>query len=565
MSERTDAAAPAGEDATGTGGGLLRRAGGWPYRVFLTLALGFGIVGVTRVWWAALGMWKDEAGIANNLRRDYLALTGHLKYDQVAPVGWLWLEKTLVEVIGPGDRVLRLPAFVGALAVLCLGTLVARRAIGRLGAVAVAGLLAVSPVLLVYAGELKQYTWEAGIALALILLGAWAYETLRWRGLAPVLRRPWPVVAWVAATGVAVFVSYSAILVVAGVTAALMCLHALRRSWADAGWLAALTAPAGATAAFLVYRRHQFSFYPGQTDYFRGGTAPAGAGPGEFLSWLPFMWSRFVIAPMSWGWPWLVLLLAVIGVVAMWRRNRLWAAMLLMVFLAALGGAAVRGYPMVSRPAIYLIAPTVLLVVAGVEGLLRATATLLRQARATPRLRVPAVAAAVAMLAVLVGAAAMVRPVAGTVRKEVAQPLGKEALRDALANVAPQLRPGDKLLVYYFGNAVTTWYAPLLGIENEIYHVRLCQPNSPDTKETGLYEKLAGAERVFYVQGRLNATTRRDNFQVSLQALDAMGTIQEQHDAPRDRIGPHSWALVDIDQVPPVPRPGPDDPCLELY
>ncbi|HTF11763.1 MAG TPA: hypothetical protein VK659_26665, partial [Asanoa sp.] len=55
------------------------RLGGWSYRILLALVLGIGIFGATRVWWAALGMWKDEAGIANNLLRSYGLLTGHLK------------------------------------------------------------------------------------------------------------------------------------------------------------------------------------------------------------------------------------------------------------------------------------------------------------------------------------------------------------------------------------------------------------------------------------------------------------------------------------------------------
>ncbi|GIF64837.1 hypothetical protein Ais01nite_28720 [Asanoa ishikariensis] len=522
------------------------------YRVLLGSALAVGVVGVTHVWWAGLGMWKDEASIANNLRRCYLALTGNLHYDQVAPVGWLWLEKTLLGVVGADDRVLRLPSYAGALVVLGLGAFIARRAIGRAGAVAVVALLAVSPMLLVYAGELKQYTFEAAVALALLVLGAWAHEALRWNGFS----YDWRSATWVAATGVAVFVSFSAILVTAAVTMALVGLLALRRAWADAGWQAALSAPAALAAAFLVWWRHRFSFYPNQADYFVNGTAPRNAGPSELLAWLPKMWTTFVTAPMSWRFGWLVLLLMIVGVVALWRRDRLWAAMLTMVFVTAVGAAALRGFPMVGRPAIYLIAPTVLLVVAGLVGIVRAVV-----AGATFRGR-----AVVATLAVLACGLAMVRPVAGTVRKEIAAPLGKEALRDALRDVSGQVRPGDVVLVYYFGNPVTTWYSPYLDLGNDVFHVRLCQPTSPEEKKIRLYETLAGAKRVFYVQGRLNATTRRDNFDVSLRALDAIGTVQERHDAPRDRIGPHSWALVDITEAPPFSPPAsPPNPCLEMY
>ncbi|WP_143050046.1 hypothetical protein [Asanoa ishikariensis] len=502
---------------------------------------------MSRVWWAGLGLWKDEAGIANNLNRSYLALTGHLTYEQVAPVGWLWLEKTILEVFGAGDRVVRLPSYLGALAVLGLATLIAHRAIGRAGAVVVAGLLAVSPTLLVYSGELKQYTWEAGVAVALLVLGAWAHGAIRWAG-----RGLWSSVAWVAATGVAVFVSYSAILVVAAVTAAVVAMHALRRAWADAAWQAALSVPAGLAAVFLVARRHQFSFYPGQTDYFENGTAPKGAGVRELLAWPPDLWRQFVGTPMHWQLGWLTLLLMVVGVVALWRRQPVWAALLASVFVVAFGGAAARGYPMTSRPATYLIAPAVLLVVAGLDGLVRAV-----RGRGRP------VLATVALVAVLVGVAVMVRPVYGTVRKEVAVPQGKEALRDALRDISGQVREGDLVLVYYFGKAVTEWYRPQLDLGEQVLYVRLCQPDSAVEARTSLWESISQAKRVFYVQGRLNATTRRDNFDVSVQALATIGTVKERHDAPRDRIGPHSWALVEINRTQPAPT-SVAEPCLEL-
>lgn len=567
LDSRTDA--PERVDASAgrirSRGPVLASVVEWSSRVLLVLALGVGVFGVTRVWWSAVPMWKDEASIANNLRRSFLQLTGHLTYDQVAPVGWLWLEKLLLEVVGPDDRVLRFLPYLGALTVLCLGAFIARRAIGRFAAVAVAVMLAFAPSLLVYAGETKQYDWEAGIALVLLVLGAWAHQAIRWQGWASA-RRSWPAAAWVTVTGVAVFVSFSAILVTAAVTMALLCLHAARRAWADLAWQAGLSLPAGLTAAFLVTWRHRFSFYPDQTDYFVGGTAPEGAGLPEILDWLPFMWSRFVTAPMGWRFGWLVLLLMVAGLVALWWRNRVWAVLLLMVFACGVGGGALRGFPVVSRPAIYLIAPTILLVVAAVDGLVRVSAGLFRRGRATPWYHLPAAVAAALAVAAAVGVGTIAGPGAETAAKEIAQPLGKDALRDALRDISGKVRPGDVVLVYYFGNPVTKWYRPYLDLGPAVYHVRLCRPTTPVEKQMAVYEKIAGAKRVFYVEGQLNATTRKDHFEVTLRLFDSIGTVVEQHDGRGDRIGPHSWALVELEPFQPTPRPMTgDEPCLEIY
>lgn len=559
--ERVDASA----DRSRSRGPALAGVVEWSYRVLLVLALGVGIFGVTRVWWSAVPMWKDEASIANNLRRSFLQLTGHLTYDQVAPVGWLWLEKLLLEVVGPDDRVLRILPYLGALTVLCLGAFIARQAIGRFAAVAVVVMLAFAPTLLVYAGETKQYAWEAAIALVLLVLGAWAHQAIRWQGWAAALRS-WPAAAWVAVTGVAVFVSFSAILVTAAVTMALLCLHAARRAWADLGWQAGLSLPAGLTAAFLVSWRRRFSFYPDQTDYFVGGTAPEGAGPREILDWLPFMWSKFIAAPMGWRLGWLVLLLMVAGVAALWWRSRVWAVMLLMVFACGVGGGAVRGFPVVSRPAIYLIAPTILLVVAAVDGLVRVSARLFQHGKAMSWYHLPAAVAAGLAVAAAVGVGVIAGPGAEKAAKEIAHPLGKDALRDALRDISGKVQPGDVVLVYYFGNPVTKWYRPYLDLGPAVHHVRLCRPTTPVEKQVAFFENIAGAKRVFYVEGQLNATTRKDHFEVTLRLFDSIGTVVEQHDGRGDRIGPNSWALVELEPFQPTLRPMTgDEPCLEAY
>src|SRR5690606_38312461 len=65
-----------------------------------------------------------------------------------------------------------------SLTLLILGPLAAYRAAGRFAALLTAALLAVSARLMKFAGELKQYSVEAAIAAALLLLGNWLYGRL---------------------------------------------------------------------------------------------------------------------------------------------------------------------------------------------------------------------------------------------------------------------------------------------------------------------------------------------------------------------------------------------------
>ena len=83
-----------------------------------------------RLWQYAAGasLWADEANMALNIvERPLARLLGPLDYRQVAPPGWLVLEKLAVLVFGEGEHALRLIPLLGSLAALPLGWHVARR------------------------------------------------------------------------------------------------------------------------------------------------------------------------------------------------------------------------------------------------------------------------------------------------------------------------------------------------------------------------------------------------------------------------------------------------------
>ena len=102
------------------------------------IALALGTAGALLRLWQYFGrgtLWIDEAAIARNvLARSPAALLQPLDFAQIAPKGFLLIEKLAVDTFGASDRVLRLYAILTALAALPLFYPLARRVLSERGA-----------------------------------------------------------------------------------------------------------------------------------------------------------------------------------------------------------------------------------------------------------------------------------------------------------------------------------------------------------------------------------------------------------------------------------------------
>ncbi|MEO0733646.1 MAG: hypothetical protein AAFZ52_12490, partial [Bacteroidota bacterium] len=122
-------------------------------------------------WWPARALFLDEANVARNLfDRSFVGLFRPLDHDQYAPPLYLILAKICGELLGYGERSLRLPSLLGG--ILCIwGLWSAGRSLklGYWGLLPLA-LLFVNPLALRYVGELKPYALDMGLAAMLLAL-----------------------------------------------------------------------------------------------------------------------------------------------------------------------------------------------------------------------------------------------------------------------------------------------------------------------------------------------------------------------------------------------------------
>ena len=145
-----------------------------PHRSWL-LPVALGVLGAAlRLWQYAAGasLWADEANLALNIvDRPLGRLLGPLDYRQMAPPGWLLLQKAAVTLFGDGEHALRLIPLLGSLATLPLAWHVARRILrpGVEPALAL-GLVATAVPLIFFAAQVKPYATDVAAALLLLAL-----------------------------------------------------------------------------------------------------------------------------------------------------------------------------------------------------------------------------------------------------------------------------------------------------------------------------------------------------------------------------------------------------------
>ncbi|HWB95738.1 MAG TPA: hypothetical protein VG672_03525 [Bryobacteraceae bacterium] len=123
--------------------------------------------------------WEDEISlIVSFLDRGYGELVRPLSSGQVAPVGFLLIEKFLQQVFGASEYSLRLFPVLTGIAALPLVWIAARKLIGPWPALLALALVSFSPSTLRHSAEVKQYGVELFVTAGLLVLAAYSPQRL---------------------------------------------------------------------------------------------------------------------------------------------------------------------------------------------------------------------------------------------------------------------------------------------------------------------------------------------------------------------------------------------------
>ena len=335
--------------------------------ITLLLVLGFAL----RLREASSGRWAwlDEAAVGNFLYyNDFLSIPVAGGFRMVQPVAYSWFAKLCAEAFGTyREWTLRLPAMISGLLTLGGTAWLSRRVLGPWGAVTATGLVALSPVLICYSWEIKPYSTDATVALAILAIG------LLPSGVG--LTRPLPRAILVAA--LAPWASLPSVFALPGL---LMDAFLRDPKWRDRlvlGLLALLAISAFFNLWWAIkVKRDMGSFLNG---FWSQGYPPYSDGVGAVVFWVGqkiYEFPRYVLG-LDLAWP-LAPILGLVGAFASWRSDQRLLRLAGGTIVMACAAAALKVYPLgtgswlrINRLCLYLIPPLAFLVAGGVDALAR--------------------------------------------------------------------------------------------------------------------------------------------------------------------------------------------------
>jgi hypothetical protein len=310
----------------------------------------------------------DEASLSANIAGFApLDFSRPISGDQLAPFGFMIGERAFAWALGPSKYVMRLLPFICGIVSLPLFASLSRRILSERSALVALVLFALSDDLVYYSSELKPYSLDLLIGLALTL------------GAVEVLGKPLTGRATAALGLAAVAVpwfSFASAFIVGGCGISLLLSSLRLRRYRDAAvlvviglaWLASFTVAYRASLALLspyttMYLFWDFAFLP-------LGNWPLGL---ENLRWSAGILLETFVNPLNLVLPFwrasivLPVLLMVAGSVALARRSWPACLLLLLPILLAMAASALKRYPLHGRLMLELVPSMFLLVAAGTD------------------------------------------------------------------------------------------------------------------------------------------------------------------------------------------------------
>ena len=419
----------------------------------------------------------DEASLAYNLvTRTFSGLTQPLDYHQGAPIGFLFIEKLFILVLGNNEYAMRLfPLLSGILAIYLLH-LLAKIHMGWSGLFALLT-FSVGWQLIYYSSELKQYSSDVMIALLLVYLASRCIRE-------DVLARDYLLLC--IGGLIAMWVSHPSAFILAGVGLVLFLEKLRRKDDVPLAWIFAIgVAWIGSFAVeYYVFLRYLAADEFMQI-YWDKAFVPL--PPWSDISW--FLKTYYSLLLMSLNTHitavLIVATLVLIGILSLFIRNRNIALLIALPAFFALIASALQEYPLKDRFMLFLVPFLLLLISEGLGRIFISTAKWNR---------------GLAVVLSVLPAIVLIWP-PGTTLDQFFLTTRVPEVRAVIQYVAENRMPDDIVYVYHGTDPAFHYYAPFYGLNTEDIIVGFDTPR----KRVALHrffddvEELKGKERVWFI------------------------------------------------------------------
>ncbi len=438
----------------------------------------FGIVLRLGQYAANRSLWLDEAKLALNIvNRSFVELTLPLSRDQAAPLGFLFIQKMVVEVLGNRDYILRLfPLAAGIIAMLLIYK-VAESYIEDASMLIVLGLFAVASPLIYYASEVKQYSSDVLVTVLLLLVACkWFEDKANVKYF----------VALTLTGALSIWMSHSALFVVAGIAFSLALDGLVKRDWPRLAWLGATFFVWLASFAVLYFVSLRYlTANTVLTDYWGDSFMPM--PPWQNVMWFPKAFVTMLVSPsgVSVGRIGSVafLLVFLIGCFSFFFRNWQKALILVLPFAFTLLASGLHKYPFSDRLLLFILPLAFLLVAEGIRRVYLAFRKI------GPR----AAFSIWSALAIL-----LLYDSTSFALQNLWHPYMGEDIKPVLSYVTQHRLSTDAIYVYYSAGSGFKYYAPQYGLGTSDYVVGISSPEEP-AKYLQDLDKLSSRGRVWFL------------------------------------------------------------------
>jgi len=408
----------------------------WQYLV----PIAAGIVFRISQYLANRSLWLDEVYLADNiLHRSYLELLQPLDDNQGAPILFLFLERLVVDLVGTSEYALRLVPLISGIVSVFLFFVVARAFLNGGALMFALVLFAVSDPLIYYASEVKQYSTDVAVALAIYAIAM----RVRDKGLSP------GNLLALATVGVgAVWLSDPALFVLAAVGSELVLSFWWRRDTrsvlllvgAEVGWMVSF-------AGNYFVRLGNLGSNPVLQDYWKDYFAPFPPFSRADFRWYAFSVAdamRFLFQDVTGLLLGLVLVMLVFGWLQAGSKKIFLS--LLAPLLFALMASSLHYYPFYQRFLLFTLPALIVLMALGIE--------FLWQALSSQTARIVGV--------LLIGLVLL--PPTWSALVALTKPRAHEDIRPVIEYVLKHRAADDGLYVYYSAQRPLEYYLRQLGV-----------------------------------------------------------------------------------------------------
>ncbi|MFZ1043290.1 MAG: glycosyltransferase family 39 protein [Anaerolineales bacterium] len=452
-----------------------------------------GILLIVRAYVANRPLWGDETSlIADILSNSFAGLTKPFENEEVAPTGFLFLQKSIALLFGNKDFVFKIiPCAAGITGILFMYK-VAKQYLKKGTAYLFAlGLFIVSGNLIWYATEAKQYSSDVAVALVLLWIGYKCTEE-------SANSRTFKILAFVGI--LAQWFSYPAIFILSAIGIGLGLSFLLAKDWKKLFWLGLALVLSIINFAFIYFfflRSRSSGSYllSSWQQYFM--PMPPWQNPAWFYQML-LLW---INNPMGFSNVPLTIILLTVGCVSMFLRK--WQLAIYLVFpcFITLLASGFQKYPFANRLLLFTLPLAYILIAEGLERIRLVLHTL-------PWIKINSQIANTCYLFLAVWL--MITPASGAFQ-EFLHPSRGDDITTSMAYVRDHRLSTDKIYVNYDAVGPFQYYASSYGFKDSDYIGGIESGQNPE-KYIEDIQKLRGNPRVWFIFSHFCPYCNEDTF-----------------------------------------------------